>query len=257
MRRLCYITALIITTAITATAQRRFFVSEQQVSSASETQLSFSNKGSREAVVDVWAFSTSSQTFGQAQVRIKPLGAHSMNLSDLFRAALTPKGVWIAAVTRSEELDMSFGVGDKRLNVGHAQALPAFVETPPSGATRKGDFTIGVFVDSQQPVGAFQLMLHYDPKVIRFSNADITGGSAAGFDTKPIAIGIDNDAGLLHLASFQVGQQPSGRLEVARLRVSAPAKALVRFGIDVEEVTDLKGESILQTLPVVRLIAIQ
>ena len=100
-------------------------------------------------------------------------------------------------------------------------------------------------IESEQAIGAYQVTLDFDPAVVQLSTTDIQGGSSSGFDTKPLVVGIDNAAGKLTVGSFQVGSGPRGRVSVAVIRVHA-AGAIPRFGINVDEVTDLIGNSLTQ-----------
>jgi hypothetical protein len=104
---------------------------------------------------------------------------------------------------------------------------------------------LAVVIDSADSIGAYQLTLSFDPRVAQFSTKDIEGGAVEGFDSKPLVVNIDNAAGQITIASFQVGARPSGRTAVARLR----APRGVRFGIKVDEITDTAGNS-LYGLPV-------
>ena len=103
---------------------------------------------------------------------------------------------------------------------------------------------IAVIIDSDEPLGAYQLTLRFDPEAVQFATRDIEGGSVDGFDSRPLVVNIDNYAGELTLASFQVGARPSGRLVVARLNVVPQSTAAPRFGIHVAEITDIAGVSL-------------
>src|SRR6266850_547466 len=104
---------------------------------------------------------------------------------------------------------------------------------------------LALMINSDRGVGAYQVTVQFDPKSVQFNAEDIGGGSAEGFDTKPLVVNIDNANGKLTMASFQVGHKQAGQLLVARVRVRRRPGADVRFGIHVEEVTDIMGNSIL------------
>jgi len=87
--------------------------------------------------------------------------------------------------------------------------------------------------------------LNYDPKSTQLSSEDIAGGTAEGFNTRPLVVRIDNSVGSLTLASFQVGSRPAGELDVARVRVRRNMDSPAQFGMHADEVTDLAGNSIL------------
>ncbi len=79
----------------------------------------------------------------------------------------------------------------------------------------------------------------------QLSSEDIAGGTAEGFNTRPLVVRIDNSVGSLTLASFQVGSRPAGELDVARVRVRRNMDSPAQFGMHADEVTDLAGNSIL------------
>ncbi len=99
---------------------------------------------------------------------------------------------------------------------------------------------LAIVIDSTESIGAYQVSLTFDPALAQFSAKDIDGGSAEGFDSKPLVVNIDNAAGQITIASFQVGSHPGGRVAVARLK----APLGIRFGIQVDEITDTTGKSL-------------
>jgi len=103
---------------------------------------------------------------------------------------------------------------------------------------------MALVITSTQSVGAYQVTLRYDPKLIQFSSGDIAGGTAAGFNTRPLVVRIDNSLGSLTLASFQVGSSQTGKLDVAHIRVRRNPDTQVQFGMQIDEVTDLVGNGI-------------
>lgn len=88
-------------------------------------------------------------------------------------------------------------------------------------------------------------LISFDPRVMQFSAKNVEGGSAEGFDSKPLVVNIDNIAGQMTIGSFQVGAQPSGRAAVARLKVIRSSAHNARFGIRVDEITDIAGKSLV------------
>jgi len=116
---------------------------------------------------------------------------------------------------------------------------------------------VAIVIDSEVALGAFQIVLSFDPNSVTFSADDVEAGTSEGFDSKPLAVGIDSDAGEIRIASFQVGNHPIGRIDVAHLRMRTTGKLPSGFGIRVEEITDVKGESILRTMPTIRLTRLQ
>jgi hypothetical protein len=104
---------------------------------------------------------------------------------------------------------------------------------------------LALVIDTDKILGAYQIVLEFDPRVAEFSSADVEGGLAEGFDSRPLVVNIDNAGGRLTLASFQVGSRPTGRVAVARFKASRKAGASPRFGIHVEEVTDADAQSIV------------
>jgi hypothetical protein len=113
---------------------------------------------------------------------------------------------------------------------------------------------LSLVIDRNAPVGSYQVLLRFDPSVIHFSQEDILAGSAAGFTSKPLAFSIDNTSGELRIASFQVGNNPQGAVDVAHIRIRPAQAATLQFGLTVEEVTDLEGHSDLNSTPSVRLV---
>jgi hypothetical protein len=101
-----------------------------------------------------------------------------------------------------------------------------------------------VAIDSAVPVGAYQILVKFDPATVQFSSEDVLGGTAPGFDTKPLVVNIDNERGRLLLASFQIGASPHGIIVVAFLRLSQIASHQP-FIMEVEELADLKGTSLV------------
>jgi hypothetical protein len=181
---------------------------------------------------------------------------------DKNRAFLGLKEVSLSAFGQSEvalpgggathvEMD---GTGDflAYLGVKHKEASAARSEAP--AATSES--VMALVIDSETPVGAFQVRLHYDPRAVQFVTGDIEGGTSPGFDSKPLAIGIDNEAGEMRIASFQLGNRPSGRIDVAHLHVRSLANSAFQFEMKVEEITNLTGESILPGVPTIRLIRV-
>ena len=116
------------------------------------------------------------------------------------------------------------------------------------------DGTLSLVIDGNAPIGAYQVLLHFDPGAIQFSPDDILGGSADGFTSKPLAINIDNISGELRIASFQLGSTPQGSVDVAHIRLRPVQPLESGLGLNVEEITDLEGQSELNSITSVRLI---
>lgn len=154
----------------------------------------------------------------------------------------------LALDSSNQRLELS-GTGEFLSFIGEKH--PEVVEHAKENSGR--DSRVALIIDSEVPLGAFQVLLQFDPKVLTFSSDDIDGGTAEGFDSKPLAIGIDNAAGEIRIASFQVGNHPVGQIDVAHLRLRASGNTPAGFGLRVEEVTDLRGESILRNRPTIRL----
>ena len=114
---------------------------------------------------------------------------------------------------------------------------------PVSDAVQQDGGTLSLVIDKDGPVGAYQVFLRFDPTAVQFSEDDISGGSAAGFTSKPLAVNIDNASGELRIASFQVGNAPEGNIDVAHIRVHPIQPSQPQFGLTVEEITDLEGHS--------------
>lgn len=106
------------------------------------------------------------------------------------------------------------------------------------------DDRLELVVDTEKGLGAYQVSLRFDPKTIQLSSKDISGGSAEGFDSKPLAVNIDNEAGEITIGSFQVGSAPRGRLAVARLDVKRRRTASSRFSIRLDSAADVTGASV-------------
>jgi len=98
------------------------------------------------------------------------------------------------------------------------------------------------------------VLLRFDPTVVQFSQDDILGGSAAGFTSKPLAVSMDNVSGELRIASFQVGNEPQGSVDVAHIRVRPIQPLRLQFGLTVEEITGLQGQSELNSTASIRLV---
>ncbi len=100
---------------------------------------------------------------------------------------------------------------------------------------------MALVIDTKESLGAYQITLSFDPELAQFSAKDVEGGSAEGFESKPLVINADNVEGRLTLGGFQVGAAPAGRVAVARLRLAN--QAVSQFRIHVDEVSDVEGDS--------------
>lgn len=116
---------------------------------------------------------------------------------------------------------------------------------------------LALLIDTEEALGAYQVTLRFDPRAVQFSARDVEGGAADGFESRPLAVNIDNVAGEITLASFQVGARPNGRIPVARLNVNRLSSAAPRFGIRVDEITNLEGESLSGTRIAVGLVRLK
>ena len=127
-------------------------------------------------------------------------------------------------------------------------------ETHSLAETPADDGILSLVIDRNEPVGAYQVLLRFDPTIVRFSQDDILGGSAAGFDSRPLAVTMDNASGQLRVASFQIGNEPQGSVDVAHIRVRLLRPSTLQFGITVEEITDLQGHSQIDSTAGVKLV---
>jgi hypothetical protein len=117
----------------------------------------------------------------------------------------------------------------------------------------KEEHRLSLVIDSRIPVGAYQLLIHFDPQAWKISADEIEGGTVAGFSSKPLSINVDADKGELRIASFQLGHSPLGVIEIASIRVRPLRPADLSFAIDPEEISGLTGESLLPSMPSVGL----
>jgi hypothetical protein len=125
------------------------------------------------------------------------------------------------------------------------------------GEVQQDGGTLSLVIDKNGPVGAYQVLLRFDPTAVQFSEDDILGGSAAGFTSKPLAVSIDNLTGELRIASFQVGNTPQGTVDVAHILVRPTQPSQLQFGLTVEEITDLEGNSQIDSTAGVRLVPLK
>jgi hypothetical protein len=111
-----------------------------------------------------------------------------------------------------------------------------------AGAALADDFALTI--NTEEALGAYHVTLRYDPQAVEFSAAGITGGTADGFDSKPLVINIDNAAGIMTIASFQVGENPRGNVRVARINALRKTGAGLRFQLQPNEIADVEGNSL-------------
>ena len=116
---------------------------------------------------------------------------------------------------------------------------------------------IDLIFDTEKRIGAYQVTLTFDPKVIQFGERDILAGSVEGFESRPLAVNIDNAAGEITIGSFQVGGNATGRVPVARLVVKTPRFASPRFGIRLDSLSDETGSSMAARDVTVGLVRVQ
>lgn len=160
--------------------------------------------------------------------------------------------VSLAAFSQADIPSLSIGESAARLNVvANADVLASIVDDRKEGLGFQRKFSgdaseeMMLVIDGAKSLGAYQVTLAFDPKAVQFSAKDVDGGAAEGFDSKPLVVNIDNAAGLMTIASFQVGSRPEGRSAVARLRVTHIGGMAARFGIKIDEVTDTEGNSLV------------
>jgi hypothetical protein len=201
---------------------------------AANRMLRLSNPSSSQNTVTVRFLDENRSFLGVKQVSLVPFGQ--------VEVALPGNGV------THVEMD---GTGDFLAYPGEKHKEPSAAAKAPEAVH---DSVLALVIDSETPVGAYQLLLHFDPRAVHFATSDVEGGTSAGFNSKPLAIGIDNEAGEMRIASFQLGNQPSGRIDVAHLHVRSHSSAAFKFEMKVEEITNLTGESILARVPTIRLI---
>ena len=180
--------------------------------------------------------------------------AASVNLQavDGVGNVLATKSVQMAAFSQINVPSASISEVATRVNVvSNADVIATVVDEFREGVVYRKKYgsdlpdEMALVIDGPESLGAYQVTISFDPKAVQFSAKDIEGGVVAGFDSKPLVVNIDNVAGQMTIASFQVGAHPAGRSMVARLRVARTGSANVRFGINVDEVTDLEGHSLL------------
>ena len=106
---------------------------------------------------------------------------------------------------------------------------------------------MGLVIEGPEGIGAYQITLSFDPAAVQFSSKDIEAGVSEGFDTKPLVVNIDNVAGQITIASFQVGARPEGQSLVAKLNVTRRRGMSARFGIKIDEITNTEGKSLVGT----------
>ncbi len=174
-------------------------------------------------------------------------------------------GIQEVSIAPFGQVELALGGSDARQHLelnGTGDFLSFIGEKHPEIAARVQhaggqESRVAIVIDSEVALGAFQIVLSFDPNSVTFSADDVEAGTSEGFDSKPLAVGIDSDAGEIRIASFQVGNHPIGRIDVAHLRMRTTGKLPSGFGIRVEEITDVKGESILRTMPTIRLTRLQ
>jgi hypothetical protein len=317
-----------------AFAETRLFIPDFRIGASLDTQLLLSNSTDRDANVDVWAFLNEGKLLGQTQLHVSAHAIQSLTLAEVFGSRPDEVKGWLAAVSDSDGIEMSYSrlgqspephdaegwpkrevaldiprtgeyavrimntgavannvtvrrknqtggfIGLQELRLGPFQQLELTRETLQDTAhidilansdvlaavTETGvrlhprlsnvtdDGTLSLVIDRNAPVGAYQVLLRFDPAAIQFSQDDILGGSAAGFTSKPLAVNIDNIAGELRIASLQVGSEPQGAVDVAHIRLRSIQPSKLEFGLKVEEITDLQGRSALKSIVSVRLV---
>jgi hypothetical protein len=318
----------------TAFAETRMFIPDFRIGAGLDTQLLVSNNNDRDANVDVWAFVNEGKLLGQTQLHIGAHAIQSLTLAEVFGSQPDELKGWLAAVSNSDGIQMSYNLPGQSpeprdaegwpkrqmaldiprageyavriINTGavannvtvrrsdqtggflglqelilapfqqlelkretlqdivhidvlaNSDVLAAVTETGvrlhPRLDNVTDDGTLSLVIDRNAPVGAYQVLLRFDPTVIQFSQDDILGGSAIGFTSKPLAVNIDNIAGELRIASFQVGNEPQGAVDVAHVRLRSVQNSQLEFGLKAEEVTDLQGQSALNSIASVRLV---
>jgi len=130
-------------------------------------------------------------------------------------------------------------------------------DRPRLAEPRADDGILSLVLDRNEPLGAYQVLLRFDPTLVQFFQDDILGGSAAGFNSKPLAVSINNASGELRIASFQIGNEPRGSVDVAHIRVRLRRPSRLLFGITVEEITDLQGHTEMDSTVRVKLVRIE
>ncbi|PYS14430.1 MAG: hypothetical protein DMG15_08190 [Acidobacteria bacterium] len=320
-------------------AETRLFVPDFRFGAGRDTQLLISNNSDRDTSVDLWAFLKTGELLGQEQLRVKANGIRSLTLGEAFGSYSIESSGWLALVSDSDGLQMSYSllgdrteyreaeawpkrelaldiqqegkqvvrlsntssiintvtlrrrdetgrfVGLQELSIGPFQQLELPIEAlnhaPPhidvlatsdilvsvgertNGEGTRGvekradDRTLSLVIEGNEPVGAYQVLLRFDPTIVQFSQDDILGGSAAGFDSRPLAVTMDNASGQLRIASFQIGNEPQGSVDVAHIRVHLLRPSRLQFGITVEEITDLQGHSQIDSTAGIKLVRLK
>jgi len=166
---------------------------------------------------------------GVREVTVDPFSQRELAVSSLFEGPASR--LEIAA-----NVDILAGVG---------QATELNGDVASSNGDAPDAAPMDLQIQTEAALGAYQVTLRFDPETVTFSPKDVTGGSAEGFESQPLVVRIDNVAGEMTIGSFQVGGSPSGQLVVARLTVSAANGMAPRFDLQIDEVTDLEGSSLV------------
>lgn len=176
-----------------------------------------------------------------AQVAVKSLDGNGrfLGMRDISVASFAQIEIPVANLAYGNAAHLEvISSADLFASIDDAPSKRQFVE---SKIDRGEDVEMALVIDTKESLGAYQVTLSFDPELVRFSVKDIEGGSAEGFESKPLVINADNAEGRLTLGGFQVGAAPAGRVAVARLRVAN--KAAPQFRIHVDEVSDVEGDS--------------
>jgi hypothetical protein len=112
----------------------------------------------------------------------------------------------------------------------------------PHAAAQSRIMPVEVVIDSPQAVGAYQLTITYDPKVVRLNRDNVTGGTGAGFTKQPVMVVEDNATGQVFISSLQIGDTPTGRFTVASLGFTPVAAGTTTLIVSDAVRTDPLGD---------------
>ena len=156
---------------------------------------------------------------------------------------------------RTARLDMRANA-DVVASIGQRSSpLARRTQREPAAVIQKQQFAL--VIESSKILGAYQVIMRFDPEVIHLSTEDVAGGIAEGFKSRPLVVNINNTTGEITLASFQVGSSPTGRMTVARINISTKAAVAPQFLLHIDEVTDSTGTSLSATDVVVGLVRLK
>ena len=201
------------------------------VKDAASQSLSLSNPNSFGAQVTITARSQDGRVLGVRDLSMPPFGQVAAGVAQLLGGSAAKISIWSNA-------DLVSRIDDAPLRT-----------TQPEREPRTGDDLgleeqVDLVLQTDKMLGAYQVTVEFDPSLVQFNTNGVSGGSADGFDSRPLVVNLDNVAGRLTLGSFQVGASPSGRLPVARLAMKRSSTLSARFTIRLDAAADEAGSSL-------------